>query len=127
MKAVVLIFLEQFGQATGACLLAMTSGDIKAIGLEHWLTALTTGMITGLLGAIVTLSPLRRHYSNRWFVAAMTFIITTIADWTSHPSHFGGQLTEAIVTGGAASLLSLILSNSAVRNTINRVDSSLRR
>jgi hypothetical protein len=117
-----IIFIRHLGQSTAACLLAMTRGDISAIGLDHWLVALTTGGITGGLGVVVTLTPLKRHYGNKWFFAAVVFIGTFVADWLTHPSHFGGPLTEALVTGAAASIISLTLSHTPLFNALSKYE-----
>jgi hypothetical protein len=116
------IFLRHLGQSTAACLLAMTRGDVSAIGIDHWLIALTTGGVTGTLGVLVSLTPLRRHYGNKWFFAAVVFIGTFVADWLTHPSHFGGPLTEAFVTGAAAAFISLILSHTPLFNVLSHLE-----
>lgn len=121
-KVRLIIFFRHLGQSTAACLLAMTRGDISAIGLDHWLVALTTGGITGALGIFVTLTPLKRHYGNKWFFAAVVFIGTFVADWLTHPSHFGGPLTEAFVTGTAASIISLTLSHTPLFNVLSKFE-----
>jgi hypothetical protein len=117
-----IIFIRHLGQSTAACLLAMTRGDISAIGLDHWLVALTTGGITGTLGVLVTLTPLKRQYGNKWFFAAVVFVGTFVADWLTHPSHFGGPLTEALATGAAASIISLMLPHTPLYNVFSKFE-----
>lgn len=116
------IFLRHLGQSAAACLLAMTRGDISAIGPEHWLVALTTGSVTGAVGVFISMTPLRVHYGNKWFFALVVFVGTFVADWLAHPSHFGGPFTEALVTATAAAVICLALSYSPLFNALSDLE-----
>jgi hypothetical protein len=48
---------------------------------------------------------------NKYTIAGLTGFATAVADYLIHPTHFGGEFTEALVTGLAAGLLCLALSN----------------
>lgn len=116
------IFARHVGQSTAACLTAMTQGDLAALTLQHWKVALTTGVSAGVLGILVSLGPLFRFYSDRWSVAAIAFFATVLADRWTHPTHFGGPWTEALVTGLAAAVLSLMISYSPVGRIAERME-----
>lgn len=116
------IFLRHLGQSAAACLLAMTRGDISAIGPEHWLVALTTGSVTGAIGVFISMTPLRVHYGNKWFFALVVFVGTFVADWLAHPSHFGGPFTEALVTATVAAVICLALSYSPLFNALSHLE-----
>lgn len=116
------IFARHVGQSTAACLTAMTQGDLSALTLQHWKVALTTGVSAGVLGILVSLGPLFRFYSDRWSVAAIAFFATVLADRWTHPTHFGGPWTEALVTGLAAAALSLMISYSPVGRIAEKME-----
>jgi hypothetical protein len=52
-KARAAIFGRHLGQSTAACLTAMTKGDLTAVTLQHWETALATGIAVGLFGILM--------------------------------------------------------------------------
>ena len=96
--------VENVTESAAACLLAMTQGNLLTLTLTHWLIASRTGLVAGtLVAAALWVFGERR----RWIIAALLALATMAADYLSHPSHFGGLLGEAIVTGVAAAVLSL--------------------
>jgi hypothetical protein len=98
--------LENVTQSAAACLLAMTQGNLLTLTLTHWLIASRTGLLAGTVAtAVLWLAGERR----RWMMAALLTLGTIAADYLSHPSHFGGVLGEAVVTGLAAGALSVIV------------------
>ena len=98
-------FVEQVTEAGTACLITMVQGNLLALTLGHWLIASRTGVITG---TIATGALLLTRVQNRWLVAGMLALTTLAVDYASHPSHFGGAVGEAVVTGTAAGVLSLL-------------------
>ena len=83
----------------------MVQGNLIALTLGHWLIASRTGVISG---AIATGALLLTRVQNRWLVAGILGLTTLAVDYASHPSQFGGAVGEAVVTGIAAGLLSLL-------------------
>jgi hypothetical protein len=103
------IFGKRITEISPACLMMMVQGDVKAITITHWITALKTGALAAI--AIVILSFIDKSLQkNKFAVAGMTGFMTVIADRLSHPSHFWGVNGEAIATGIAAGLLCLAMS-----------------
>jgi hypothetical protein len=109
-KAKLEIFVRRVSEATPSCLMMMVQGNVLALTFTHWLKALQTGAITGLLAVIVSFSGRKELQDNKFVIAGLTGFLTAIADYATHPSHFGGETTEALATGVAAGLLCLALS-----------------
>ena len=107
MKQKLDLFLRKFSEAWTSCALCMVQGDLSVFTIKHALTAGKTGLIAGLL---VVLTSYFQKLDNKWLLAWMTGVMTTIADFISHPTHFGEHYTEAVVTGIGAGILSIILS-----------------
>lgn len=98
--------LENVTEAATACLIAMVQGNLLSLTLTHWLIASRTGLLSGTIAtAALWLAGTRR----RWVMAALLTVATIGADYVNHPSHFGGVLGEAIVTGLVAGALSLVV------------------
>ncbi|HYE35297.1 hypothetical protein [Methylocaldum sp.] len=116
------IFGRHVGQSTAACLTAMTKGDLASVTLQHWQIALTTGLAAGVFGVLVSLGPLIKFYDNKWTTAAIAFFGTVIADRWSHPSHFGGPWSEALVTAFGAAALCLLLSYTPIGKAIEKLE-----
>ena len=108
LKQKVSLFTEKFGEAWLACLLAMVQGDITVISWYHAFVASKTGALTGI--AIVLTSFFKR-IDNMWGAACMTGVVTAIADIMIHPTHFGPEWAEAVVTGIGAGALCIIYHN----------------
>lgn len=104
------LLLRRLSDATPACLMVMVQGDITVITLEHWLTALQTGTIAGLGAIVISFFPRDDLRENKYVNAGITGVMTAIADYITHPTHFGAPTTEAVITGVAAGLLCVIFS-----------------
>jgi len=115
------VFSRHLAQATAACLTAMTQGDLGAVTLHHWFVAAQTGVGAGILGVLLTFGKLRTLQTNRWGVAGIAMAGTFIADFVTHPTHFGGIATEAAVTALGAGLLCLLVSYTPVGEAIERL------
>ena len=103
------LFTTPFFEATPACLLVMVQGNIWLATIVHFQNAVETGLITGV--GVFSLSMLKhRWFRNKYVVAAITGGMCSIADFISHPTHFGWASTEAIVTGAFTALISLALN-----------------
>jgi len=97
------IFLQRFREAWLACILCMVQGDLTVVSIGHALTAAKTGAIAGV--AFVVCSFWTKVKDNLWVTTWLVGVLTALADYLVHPTHFGGDWTEAVVTGVAASSL----------------------
>ena len=125
IKSKLVLFLRHLSQTTISCLTAMTRGDFSAINLGHWQIALTTGLIAGFVGVGFSFSSLFIRYGRTIAFAIITFISTVVADFFSHPSHYGSFAWghgEAIITALGAVVISLMISFSPVATHIDRLD-----
>ena len=105
------IFYQKVGEVTPACLLMMVQGNVAAITIGHFIKAFTTGGTTALaMIALSFISTNKDFYKNKYLLAGLTGFVTMVVDLMVHPSHFGGESTEAIATGLAAGVLCLIMS-----------------
>jgi hypothetical protein len=95
--------LENTSEATVACLVTMVQGNVLAIGVEHLVIASQTGLTAG---TAATIAMLLAKPQRRGFIAVMLGAITTVVDYLVHPGMFGTVLTEAVVTGAGAAVLS---------------------
>jgi hypothetical protein len=95
--------VENVTQSATACLVTMVQGNLLTLTLAHWLIASRTGLLSG---TVATASIWLLGERRRWVVAAVLTATTIGADYLSHPGHFGGVVTEAVVTGLAAGALS---------------------
>lgn len=111
MKDKLKVLWRRVVEATSSCLMMMTKGKILAITIGHWITALKTGFLTGIMAVAVAVFGNQKMQDNKFVVAGITGFLTAIADFFIHPSHYSGPHTEAIVTGIGAGLLCLALSN----------------
>jgi len=107
--------LGLFGQAmakvTPACLMLMVQGNVLALGLMHWQTALKTAGIVGFILVALSFSAKTKAVSdNKYSMAGLVALATTVVDFNMHPSSFSGETTEALMTGVAAGLLWLLVS-----------------
>jgi hypothetical protein len=88
----------------------MVQGNLAAITVGHFVKAFTTGGATAIAMIVLSFfSPNKDFYKNKYLLAGLTGFVTMVVDLMVHPSHFGGEHTEAIVTGIAAGALALIM------------------
>jgi len=107
--------LALFGQAiakvTPACLMLMVQGNVSAIALMHWMTALKTAGLVGLILVVLSFSiKTKAIRDNAYSMAGLVALVTVLVDYNMHPSHFVGDTTEALMTGVATGLLWLVVS-----------------
>lgn len=121
LKFQVAVFARHLGQATAACLTAMSQGELGTVTVAHWLVALQTGTWAGILGVAMTFGRFRRFQMSRWGVATLAVVGTFMGDFLTHPTHFGGPLTEAAVTALGAGLLCLLVSFTPIGEAIDRL------
>jgi hypothetical protein len=111
MKEKFKVLWKRIIEATSSCLIMMTQGNLLAITIGHWITALKTGFLTGIMAVAVAVFGNKEMQDNKFVVAGVTGFLTAIADLFVHPSHYAGVHTEAVITGIGAGLLCLTLSN----------------
>jgi hypothetical protein len=100
------LLVEKFTQAWTACMICMVQGDLASLTLSHAFTASKTGTLTGVAMVVASFLP----WDNKWIGIFLTGLFTMIADIIIHPTHFGPQWLEAVVTGFGAMILALIYS-----------------
>jgi len=111
MNAKLKLFGSALAKVTPACLMLMVQGNVLALGLGHWQTALQTAGIVGLLLVGMSFSARTKSISdNKYSMAGMVALATTLVDFNVHPSNYSGETTEALMTGVAAGLLWLLVS-----------------
>ena len=109
-KRRLVLFGQRLWQPTCACMTCMP-GSLAAIGsLTHWITAVQTGMMTGLLALLLTFTPASRLYLSRWGNAAVVGALTMLGDLWSHAHRDGIRPSEILETGVVAGLLALAAS-----------------
>lgn len=99
-------FVENIAEATTACLITMVQGNVLALGLGHWLVASQTGIAAG---SITAAAILLSKTDKRWLISLLLGLITAVVDYLVHPGMFGTVVTEAIVTGVGAAILSYLV------------------
>jgi len=111
IKAKLSLFGEALAKVTPACLMLMTQGNVLALTLAHWITALKTSGIVGLILVVLSFSVKTKAIrDNAYSMAGLVALVTMLVDYNIHPSHFTGDTTEALMTGIATGLLWLVVS-----------------
>jgi hypothetical protein len=91
----------------------MVEGNLSALTLSHAETAARTGGFLAAAGATVAqLIPFNFQYKEIYLIG----VFTTVADYFVHPSHFGGEFGESILTGLGAALLAFVWERFSSRN-----------
>lgn len=106
MKKKIAPLVENIGESTAACLVAMVQGNIFAVTATHWVIAAQTGIAAG---TVASLAVWFMRSSTRWRVAIVLAVVTAVVDYIVHPGMLGPWITEAVVTGLAAGALSLLM------------------
>ena len=105
------IFSKRLSEATIACMVAMTQGNLIIMTLDHWSKALQVGAVASIATVLFIMIDKEHVTKNKFVMAGTIGFFTAVVDFASHPSHFGGPSTEAVVTGIGAGLLCLAMSN----------------
>ncbi len=101
------LFCMRFREAWLACMVCMVQGDLTVLTVNHALTASKTGSIAG--AAFVLLSSFRDLHKNKWAVVWLISVLTMIADYIVHPTHFGPEIAEAVTTGLVSGLIAYFM------------------
>jgi len=102
-----ILFIQRFWQPTSACMSCMPGSLGNLLSPAHWLVALQTGLLTGVLAFLLTFTPAARLFSNRYGNALVVGLLTMAGDAFSHPGHYGLPGLEAVLTGLVSGLLAL--------------------
>ncbi|MBS0455081.1 MAG: hypothetical protein JSS14_27605 [Proteobacteria bacterium] len=102
-----IVFVQRFWQPTSACMSCMPGSLGNLLSAPHWLLALQTGLLTGVLALVLTFTPAGRLFSNRYGNALVVGVLTMIGDAFSHPGHYGPTGLEPALTGIVSGLLAL--------------------
>ena len=106
MKKTIIPFIEYFAEAASVCLVTMVQGNLLVVTAAHLIIASQTGLIAGAIAAL----GLYFARANTRLVISMTLgVITTVVDYLVHPGMFGSAVTEAVVTGVGAAILSYLI------------------
>jgi hypothetical protein len=106
-KRRVRVFVQRFWQPTSACMTSMPGSWGNLLSLAHWSNALQTGLITGILAVVLTLTPAAKLYANRYSNSLVVGCLTMVGDAYSHANHYDIPFAEPIVTGLISGLLAL--------------------
>lgn len=101
------IFIQRFWQPTTACMSCMPGSLGNIMSAAHWSLALQTGLVTGVLALLLSLTAVGRLYGHRWGNVALVGLLTAFADAWSHPNNYGFWHAEALLTGVVSALLVL--------------------
>ena len=105
-------YLERTCEAGMACILTMVQGNLLALTLTHWVIASQTGLAAG---AIASTAVIATRLRRPWLISLTLGVVTIPVDALIHPGKFEvGGISEAVVTGVGAFVLSLAAS-AAVR------------
>src|SRR3982750_4996592 len=104
------LFVERFWQPTSACMMCMPGSLGNVLSTVHWSIALKTGLVTGVVALLLSFTPVRRLYRNRYGNALVVGGITALGDAYSHANHYGFFHAEALLTGAVSALLALAAS-----------------
>ena len=100
---------EKFAGAWLACFLVMARGDIfAAFSLEH----IRLASICGIVGAAVTvalLAQMDRTADSLARQATISAVVTFVGDVFAHPSHFGPQWAEPLVTAAVSAGIAIVV------------------
>jgi hypothetical protein len=109
-KLRVRLFLQRIWQPASACMTCMPGSWSNILSAVHWIIALRTGLITGMLAVLLTFTPAAKLYSNRYGNALIVGLLTMLGDRLSHPNHYHGLIPEFVITGVISGLLALAAS-----------------
>ena len=111
MKTQLSLFGNALAKVTPTCLMLMVQGNALALTMAHWLTALKTAGLVGVVLVLLSLSPKTKAIrDNNYSMAGLVALVTALADFNIHASHYNGVTTEALMTGLCTGLLWLLVS-----------------
>lgn len=107
-KSVIKPYIENITEATCACLVTMVQGNLFAVTVAHWIIALETGVIAGLIASTAIISA---KFRKQWVISLTLGLTTAIIDFIVHSGPMIlSSIIESVITGMGAALLSYIVS-----------------
>ncbi|MFZ3353227.1 MAG: hypothetical protein WA268_20445 [Xanthobacteraceae bacterium] len=92
----------KFAGSWFACLIVMARGNIfAAFSADHLLRATVCGTV-GALFTVALLAQMDRSLNSVSRQATLSAVVTLIGDVFAHPSHFGPQWAEPVVTAAVS-------------------------
>ena len=104
------LLAQRFWQPTSACMTCMPGSLFNFASLPHWSTALHTGLATGALVLLLSFTPAKAVFGNRFGNAGTVALLTAGGDACSHANHYAIAWGEALLTGLVSGLLALAAS-----------------
>ncbi|MEM5310681.1 hypothetical protein [Paraburkholderia sp. JHI869] len=101
------LFIQRFWQPTSACMTCMPGSWGNVMSLAHWTIAFKTGLFTGALAVLLTFTPAKKWYGNRYGNALLVGCLTVIGDAYAHMNHY---VLEHVATGVVSGLIALAAS-----------------
>lgn len=93
------LFIQRFWQPTTACMTCMPGSWGNVASTAHWIVALQTGLLTGILAVALTFTPAAKLYVHRYGNALAVGVLTMLGDAYAHANHFRIPFGEAVRTG----------------------------
>ncbi|TMJ37237.1 MAG: hypothetical protein E6G86_17550 [Alphaproteobacteria bacterium] len=98
---------EKFAGAWLACFLVMARGDILAgLSFEHIRLASICGIV-GAAATVALLAQMNRMGDSLARQATISAVVTFIGDVFAHPSHFGPQWAEPLITAAVSAAIAV--------------------
>jgi hypothetical protein len=95
-------FVGHTAESSAACAVVMVQGQILVLSAAHWLIALQTGLLAGVVSTVLVAIG---RATRPWVLSVVLGGATALADFIVHSGDFIDVFTEAIVTGvGAAAI-----------------------
>jgi len=104
--------IHKFSLAWIACMICMIQGDLSVISLDHAITASKTGSLAAIAFVACSFLPFKSDLAAYWLVG----VLTALADFIVHPTHFGPEWAEAALTGAVAVFIMVV--SEAVRGKL---------
>jgi hypothetical protein len=98
---------EKFAGAWLACFLVMARGDVLAgLSFEHIRLASICGIV-GAAATVALLAQMTRTSDSPARQATISAVVTFIGDVFAHPSHFGPQWAEPLITAAVSAAIAV--------------------
>jgi hypothetical protein len=98
---------EKFAGAWLACFLVMARGDVLAgLSFEHIRLASICGIV-GAAATVALLAQMTRTSDSLARQATISAVVTFIGDVFAHPSHFGPQWAEPLITAAVSAAIAV--------------------
>jgi hypothetical protein len=103
------LFMQRMLSSFLACMFWMVQGDLRLLKLAHWHKGLQTAFVSSSVLLIIYIIKPNNLFNGRYAKALLNALVVMTVDRFIHPSHFGGEFGEAIVTGITAACLTIMI------------------